>query len=130
MPDKLFFQPADDQLGLYSSNLQLPLLEPGSFFISFQTTAAIPTTRRGGASGLPGVLRAAPFRSKELLFRKQRSQFTTCLEAVTAVQLLKLSAAPKCSLGFPVECEAAPQGGEGTCSWFHGSSGFKANGNP
>lgn len=79
---------------------------------------------------LPGVFRAAPFRSKELLFRKQRSQFTTCLEAVTAVQLLKLSAAPKCSLGFPVECEAASQGGEGTGCWFHSSSGFKANGNP
>lgn len=59
----------------------------GNFLFPFKTTAAIPTTRRGEASGLPGVFRAAPFqdvcapfRSKELLFRKQRPQFTTCLE--------------------------------------------------
>lgn len=130
MPDKLFFQPADDRLGLHSSNLQLPLLEPGEFLISFKTTATIPTTRRGEAAGLPGVFRAAPFCSKELLLRKQRSQFSTCLEAATAVQLFELSAAPKCSPGFPLECEAASQGEEGTFCWFHSSSGFKASGNP
>lgn len=86
-------------LGLCSSNLQLPLLELGSFVISPENHCCYFCHRASSSIQLAWCVQGCSFPtmfvllyidSKELLFRKQRPQFATCLEAATAMQLLNL----------------------------------------
>lgn len=99
-------------LGLCSFNLQLPLLvvspeKHRSYFCPWASGSIQLCLVCSGLLLSSDV--CASLHSKELLFRKQRPQFATCLEAAAAMQLLNLSAAFKCSLGCPAAHQSTKQ---------------------